>query len=225
MIRVTPQHPFFSPDTGWVDAGHLKAGDRLLARDGRILIVQAIHARRVGVTVYNFEVAGDHDYYVSTAQLLVHNCDGISGSSASDAAASGGEGLGAARQAAEGGSLAERATSIHSAMPERTAGSTTTAVLQAHTASGEARTIVATSEQYFRSSWLNALREDEIAVAGPGHAELNALNAARLMGLQPTKIAASRPVCLGCQLTLRNAGVDIVSPLKEYPSLGWPPMG
>jgi hypothetical protein len=91
VIRVTPQHPFFSPDTGWVDAGHLKAGDRLLARDGRILTVEAVRARGVGVTVYNFEVAGDHDYYVSTAQLLVHNCDGISGSGAGESA---GEGAG-----------------------------------------------------------------------------------------------------------------------------------
>lgn len=41
--------------------------------------------------MYNFEVAGDHDYYVSTAQLLVHNCDGISGSGAGESA---GEGAG-----------------------------------------------------------------------------------------------------------------------------------
>jgi RHS repeat-associated protein len=100
VIQVTPQHPFFSPDAGWVDAGHLKVSDRLLARDGRILTVRAVQARAVGVTVYNFEVAGDHDYYVSTAQLLVHNCDGISGSSAGDAAggeaAAGGDASGAA---------------------------------------------------------------------------------------------------------------------------------
>jgi RHS repeat-associated protein len=102
VIRVTPQHPFFSPDTGWVDAGHLKAGDRLLTRDGRVLAVKAVHARAVGVTVYNFEVAGDHNYYVSTAQLLVHNCDGISGSSAGDAA-----GESAASGASKGGLFKE----------------------------------------------------------------------------------------------------------------------
>jgi RHS repeat-associated protein len=102
VIRVTPQHPFFSPDTGWVDAGHLKAGDRLLARDGRVLTIEAVQARAVGVTVYNFEVAGDHDYYVSTAQLLVHNCDGISGSSAGDAA-----GESAAGGASKGGLFKE----------------------------------------------------------------------------------------------------------------------
>lgn len=27
-----------------------------------------------GQTVYNFEVAGDHNYYITDAQLLVHNC-------------------------------------------------------------------------------------------------------------------------------------------------------
>jgi hypothetical protein len=70
--------------------------------------------------------------------------------------------------------------------------------------------MVATSEQYFRSSWLNALNEDEIAVSGPGDAEVNALKG-RAMGIQSGEIAASRPVCLGCQLTLRNSGVVIRS--------------
>jgi hypothetical protein len=125
--------------------------------------------------------------------------------------------------AAEDASLADRATAIQGALTGRTARSTTTAVLRAYTQSGESRTIVATSEQYFRASWLNALEEDEIAVSGPGHAEENALIAARAMGLQPGEIAASRPVCLGCQFTLGNSGVGIMSPLKAYPIFDWPP--
>jgi hypothetical protein len=124
-----------------------------------------------------------------------------------------------------GANLADRAASVQSALTARTASSTTTAALRAYTSSGEARTIVATSEQYFRSSWLGALQNDEIAVSGPGDAEVNALNGARYLGLQPGEIAASRPVCLGCQLTLRNAGVDIVSPLRQYPIFDWPPAG
>lgn len=79
------------------------------------------------------------------------------------------------------------------------------------------------SEQYFRSAWLAAIDPGEFAVAGPDDAEINALNAARQLGLTPQEIAASRPVCAGCQLTLRNAGVGIVSPLKQYPIYEWRP--
>jgi YD repeat-containing protein len=74
VIRVTPEHPFYSPERGWIDAGHLHQGDRLLTRDGRSLTITAISRGAARTTVYNFEVEGDHNYYVSTAQLLVHNC-------------------------------------------------------------------------------------------------------------------------------------------------------
>ena len=60
-------------------------------------------------------------------------------------------------------------------------------------------------------------------MAGPDDAEINALNVARLMGLTPQEIASSRPICAGCQLTLRNAGVSMLSPLKQYPAYGWLP--
>ncbi|HEX8134377.1 MAG TPA: polymorphic toxin-type HINT domain-containing protein, partial [Actinomycetes bacterium] len=86
VISVTPQHPFYSPDKGWVDAGHLHRGDRLLTRDGRSLTVKAVTSRAVHTMVYNFEVAGDHNYYVSSAQLLVHNCPVGGGGGAEGAA-------------------------------------------------------------------------------------------------------------------------------------------
>jgi hypothetical protein len=40
VIQVTPEHPFYSPDKGWTDAGHLRKSDRLLVRDGRHLTVK-----------------------------------------------------------------------------------------------------------------------------------------------------------------------------------------
>ncbi|GAA4734680.1 RHS repeat-associated core domain-containing protein [Phytohabitans rumicis] len=76
-VQVTPQHPFWVPDRGWVAAGELKAGDRLLSRDGTTRAITAISRRTAQVTVYNFEVAGDHNYYVTDGQLLVHNCGGL----------------------------------------------------------------------------------------------------------------------------------------------------
>jgi hypothetical protein len=97
------------------------------------------------------------------------------------------------------------------------------AVLRATTPSGDSQFIVATSEQYFRASWLNALQPGEIAVAGPDDAEINALSAAQQMGLTSQELAASRAICLGCQVTLSNAGVSMLSPLKQYPAYGWLP--
>ena len=82
VLQVTPEHPLYSPDKGWVDAGQLHRGDRLLARDGRTLTITAVSSRAARTTVYNFEVEGDHNYYVATAQLLVHNCPAGGGAGA-----------------------------------------------------------------------------------------------------------------------------------------------
>ena len=68
-IRVTPQHPFWSPGKGWVDAGHLRKGDELLTRDGRTLAITGIHGGAIHVTVYNFEVEGDHNCYIDGTAL------------------------------------------------------------------------------------------------------------------------------------------------------------
>ncbi len=73
-VRVTPDHPFYVPGRGWVTAEALRPGQPLLRRDGATARLLAVSARDVRTTVYNFSVASDHDYYVSPAQLLVHNC-------------------------------------------------------------------------------------------------------------------------------------------------------
>ncbi len=101
-IRVTPQHPFFAVDKGWTDAGHLEVGDRLLARDGRTMAVTRITSQAVRTTVYNFEVEGDHNYYITTAQLLVHNCPVGGGDTAGGASEAGGRAAGKINPA-EGG--------------------------------------------------------------------------------------------------------------------------
>lgn len=59
---------------GWVLSGNLRVGDHLTQRDGGASTVTAIEVRPGAQTVYNFEVAGDHNYYITDAQLLVHNC-------------------------------------------------------------------------------------------------------------------------------------------------------
>jgi hypothetical protein len=83
-VGATPNHPFYtrihkardslSGDDGeWIPAQDLRAGDEVLSAAAgwaRVLDIQAQHGN---VTVYNFEVAGNHDYFVGQSGLLVHN--------------------------------------------------------------------------------------------------------------------------------------------------------
>ena len=73
-VTVTEEHPFYVAGLGWVMSGDLKVGDHLAQRDGGSTTITAIAVSAADVTVYNFTVEGDHNYYVTEAQLLVHNC-------------------------------------------------------------------------------------------------------------------------------------------------------
>ncbi len=73
-VVVTQEHPFMVEGEGWVLSRDLLVGDRLAQRDAGTAVIAAIDIRSGGQTVYNFEVFGDHNYYVTEAQLLVHNC-------------------------------------------------------------------------------------------------------------------------------------------------------
>jgi RHS repeat-associated protein len=78
-IRTTDGHPFRVAGKGWVLAGDLRPGDRLVQADGACATLAASacepHAERV--PIFNFEVEDSHTYFVSqTASdepVLVHN--------------------------------------------------------------------------------------------------------------------------------------------------------
>ena len=74
-ISATPNHPFYSPEKGWVEAVDLRADDRLILRSGEIVIVEDVQFEvlETPVTVYNFEVEDFHTYYVTSSSVLVHN--------------------------------------------------------------------------------------------------------------------------------------------------------
>ncbi|MDF8265736.1 DNRLRE domain-containing protein [Luteipulveratus flavus] len=74
VVAVTQQHPFMVEGEGWVLSGDLRVGDRLTQRDGGTATITSIRVENRSATVYNFEVEGDHNYYITAAQLLVHNC-------------------------------------------------------------------------------------------------------------------------------------------------------
>jgi RHS repeat-associated protein len=74
QVTVTQEHPFYVTGEGWVMSGDLRMGDDLAQRDGSTTQITDITTQPTDTTVYNFTVAGNHNYYVTNAQLLVHNC-------------------------------------------------------------------------------------------------------------------------------------------------------
>ena len=74
-IVTTPTHPFYSPVKGWTDAAQLRAGDILVLVNGEYVVVERVQHEILEspINVYNFQVAGDHTYYVSDIGVLTHN--------------------------------------------------------------------------------------------------------------------------------------------------------
>ena len=86
-LTCTPEHPFFVPGSGWVEAGSLGIGTSLITRAGPLMTVAnvawkrdtaAALAARNGIgsaTVYNLTVADDHTFFVGTTGggTWVHN--------------------------------------------------------------------------------------------------------------------------------------------------------
>lgn len=73
-IKVTPEHPFFVHDRGWVAAEMLRKGDRLFTFETN----SDCHVRQSRkypgkFQVYNFEVEDLHNYFVAREGVFVHN--------------------------------------------------------------------------------------------------------------------------------------------------------
>ena len=75
QITTTPEHPFYVPRKGWTGAAQLRAGDILVLSNGKYVTVEKVQHELLEspVTVYNFEVADFHTYYVGELSVLVHN--------------------------------------------------------------------------------------------------------------------------------------------------------
>jgi hypothetical protein len=88
-LKTTAEHPFYVVGQGWVPAGMLQIGDRLLTQDGRAVPVEGVAPSGQRVTVYNWRIAEYHTYYVSAAEtspsLWAHNADYNVGAGASEA--------------------------------------------------------------------------------------------------------------------------------------------
>ncbi|MBF2067245.1 MAG: putative Ig domain-containing protein [Calothrix sp. C42_A2020_038] len=75
VVSTTGEHPFWTPDKGWVEAKDLEVGSLLQTEDGRIIDVDRVERREGQFEVYNFSVEGFHTYFVSELGILVHNAD------------------------------------------------------------------------------------------------------------------------------------------------------
>jgi hypothetical protein len=73
VITCSPEHPFWVPGTGWLEAGALKPSMPLLTKAGPEIYIDSISRRNGSFTVYNLHVDEINTYYVSDMEILVHN--------------------------------------------------------------------------------------------------------------------------------------------------------
>jgi hypothetical protein len=78
LIEVTPRHPFWVADEGWVDSDQLAPGDQLSTADGDAASVLSVASTARTETVYNLTIDEHHTYFVGATGTWVHNvgdCD------------------------------------------------------------------------------------------------------------------------------------------------------
>lgn len=73
VLGVTAEHPFWAQGLGWVGAASLLPGQQVASAHGGWLRVGSTTWEQARTTVYNFEVAGFHTYFVGTVGAWVHN--------------------------------------------------------------------------------------------------------------------------------------------------------
>lgn len=82
ILQATGIHRFFVLRNGeleWLQASELQIGDKVLFADGSWHYIKKIETKVEFLTVYNFEVANNHNYYVGHNSILAHNKGGGGG--------------------------------------------------------------------------------------------------------------------------------------------------
>jgi len=77
-IITTVDHPFYVQERGFIQAGSLLVGDKLVSVNGEDLTIEDynIEETEEPVPVYNFQVEDFHTYHVGKNSVLVHNANG-----------------------------------------------------------------------------------------------------------------------------------------------------
>jgi len=92
VLRVTPSHLVMSATSGdWVLAESVSLGDELQTRDGSVVVRQIRRVER-SHRVYDLEISGQHAYFATDAEVLLHNCPVELGASKPPPAPRGGAG-------------------------------------------------------------------------------------------------------------------------------------
>ncbi len=75
VMEVTPDHPIYVEERGWIWAENLEVGDNLRTSDDSWAVVLDVEHVRFDEPelVYNFTVKGPHTYFVLDIRVLVHN--------------------------------------------------------------------------------------------------------------------------------------------------------
>lgn len=77
-IVTTVDHPFYVQSRGFIEAGNLLNGDKLISVNGEDLVIEKffIEETTEPVDVYNFQVDDYHTYFVGDFAVWVHNAGG-----------------------------------------------------------------------------------------------------------------------------------------------------
>ncbi len=75
IINATIEHPFMT-DKGWVKAGELHEGSKVLNSRKKYYVVESIEYKGYsGINVYNLIVENYHTFFITESGLMVHNID------------------------------------------------------------------------------------------------------------------------------------------------------
>ena len=78
-VETTPNHPFYTPDRGWVEAGQLRAGEHVRTATGTDAVVVRFTVDPHPARMWDITVDGAHSFFVGSGKVLVHNCEELQG--------------------------------------------------------------------------------------------------------------------------------------------------
>ncbi len=76
MLTVTGLHRIYvnrNNNISYIAAEDLKIGDRVMYSDGIFHTINSISHKPIHTLVYNINVSDNHNYYVGSDGILVHN--------------------------------------------------------------------------------------------------------------------------------------------------------
>ncbi len=74
-VHTTASHPWLSAARGWVRAGKLRLGERVLRADGTTATVVGLHVVSGAASMWDLTVSRVHTFAVGAGQFVVHNCE------------------------------------------------------------------------------------------------------------------------------------------------------